>query len=62
MYKAIKQVTQVHTISSEERTLALMSVATHISDNDIIYKLTHENFTNKALDHRSCITKYVLKK
>lgn len=60
MYKAYKQVTQLHKVSSEEQTQAVLSVTTYISYNDLIYKITHDNFTIKSLYHRACIAKYLL--
>ena len=60
MYKAYKQVTQLHKVSSEAHTQAVLSVTTYISYNDLIYKITHDNFIIKSLYHRACITKYLL--
>ena len=60
IYKAYKQGTQLYKVSFEEQTQAVLSVTTYISYNDLIYKITHDNFTIKSLYHRACIAKYLL--
>jgi hypothetical protein len=50
----------MHKVSSENRTQSIKRFAEQISDSEMIFKVTSEDFTENALYHSACITRYLL--
>ena len=51
----------MHKVSSENRTQSIKRVAEQISDSEMIFKVTSEEFAENALYHSACITRYLLR-
>ena len=51
----------MHKVSSENRTQSIKRVAEQISDSEMIFKVTSEDFAENALYHSACITRYLLR-
>ena len=52
----------MHKVSSENRTQSIKRVADwQISDSEMIFKVTSEDFAENALYHSACITRYLLR-
>ena len=58
--KAFKHDRKMHKVSSENRTRSIKRVAEQISDSQMIFKVTSEDFAENALYHSACITRYLL--
>jgi hypothetical protein len=51
----------MHKFSSENRTQSIKRVAEQISDSEMIFKVTSEDFAENALYHSACIKRYLLR-
>jgi hypothetical protein len=52
----------MHKVSSENRTQSIKRVADwQISDSEMIFKVTSEDFAENALYHSTCIARYFLR-
>jgi hypothetical protein len=51
----------MHKVSSENRTQSIKRVAEQISESEMIFKVTSEDFAENALYHSACITRYLLR-
>ena len=60
IHKAFKHDRKMHKVSSENRTQSIKRVAEQISDSEMIFKVTSEDFAENALYHSACITRYLL--
>jgi hypothetical protein len=49
----------MHKVSAENRTQSIKRVAEQISDSEMIFKVTSEDFAENALYHSACIARYV---
>ncbi|VDI78141.1 Hypothetical predicted protein [Mytilus galloprovincialis] len=59
--KTYKKDAKLHKVESEDRIKNILEAARINSDHEIESTVLHENFTENALDHSACITKYLLK-
>ena len=51
----------MHKVSSENRTQNIKRVAEQISESEMIFKVTSEDFAENVLYHSACITRYLLR-
>ncbi|VDI47141.1 Hypothetical predicted protein [Mytilus galloprovincialis] len=59
--KTYKKDAKLHKVESEDRIKNILEAARINSDHEIESTVLHENFTENALYHSACITKYLLK-
>ena len=50
----------MHKVSSDERIQSIIHTATLTSDNEMLYQISCADFSEKAVYHSACITKYLL--
>ena len=51
----------MHKVSSKNRTQSIKRVAEQISDSEMIFKVTSEDFAGNAFYHSACIARYLLR-
>ena len=51
----------MHKVSSENRTQSIKPVAEQISDSEMIFKVTSEDFVENAFYHSACVARYLLR-
>ena len=61
IHKAFKHDRKMHKVSLENRTQSIKRVAEQISDSEMIFKVTSEDFAENALYHSTCIARYFLR-
>ena len=61
IHKAFKHDRKMHKVSSENRTQIIKPVAEQISDSEMIFRVTSEDFAENAFYHSACIARYLLR-
>ena len=59
-HKTYKKEKKMHKVSSDERIQSIIHTATLTSDNEMLYQISCADFSEKAVYHSACITKYLL--